>query len=320
MTSTANQFPHIDSAAFSTAFQGLFSLSTLAHLLSALPLVVLALVISLPSAHASAAIFKKSSPWLRWPLRILTQVLAFFPLTALSLGTAGHLAGTLGWPLPSLMPTEYEPGLASWLWYWTLPLSLLCIPVYAWVFSCLLASDARPRRILAGAAALTGAGVLMLADTLTILPSMATPARALLTAEDGAFLQSICQGMLLALSGMLLTGFWPVPVKRHPMTIAAQIREGAIVIGLSPRQIWWRHQMPMRIRPSFALLFDIGAWSVALAGAWGIWLPLPFLTELQSAGSHWLEQPAHLLATAAPVALCSLSLWLAARIIHPGST
>lgn len=319
MNPPADTLPGFDSTALSSAAQGLFSLQGLGHLTASLFLMLLALAVSLPAAHACASVFKNTPPWLRWPPRILAQALAFFPLTALSLSVAGHLAGTQGWPLPGLMPMENEPGLAAWLWYWTLPLCLLCIPVYALAFAHRLAEEPRPRRVMAGAAALAAAGVMMLADTFEILPGMTAPARAARMAHGGLFLQSIGQAVLLALLGMTLTGFWPVPVKKHQPSAADLIREGALVIGLSPWRAWWRHQMPMLIRPAIALLLDLGAWSAALAGAWAVLWPLPLLTGLRAAGARWLEQPAGLPDAALPVVLCSLSLWLAARIVRHGS-
>lgn len=319
MTPPAHTYPHLDAAALPAAAQTLFSLSSLGHLLSALFILALALLITQPSAQACAAHFHKAPAWLRWPLRLLAQTLAFFPLTALSLSLAGYIVSAHGWPLPSLMPMENEPGLATWLWYWAPPLLLLCVPLHALAFAQHLSSRCQPRRVLAGSAALAAVGILMLAESLQLIPTMPTPALAVRQADAPLLLHSLAHTTLLALCGIWLTGFWPVPVKKHQISAATLICESARVIGLTPWQIWWRHQLPMLLRPALALLLDLSAWALALAGAWAVFIPLPYLTELHTAGTHWLQQPSASIIAAAPVVLCSLSLWLAARIVRHGT-
>ncbi|HCN30926.1 MAG TPA: hypothetical protein DIT64_19865 [Verrucomicrobiales bacterium] len=299
---------------------GLLSWNGLGHILSCLWIMMAALAVSGPAAHGLAAFFINGRAWLRWPARVLAQGLAFLPLTALALAAAGGMAGARGWPVPSLMPLENEPGLASWLWYWTPAVTLLCLPLTAQIFAGLLAANASPRRVLMGAACLAAAGVVMLSETLEILPGMAAPARALRQAHPAVLRHAVAHLALLAGLGTALAALWPAPARKHLISAADLIREGAVVIGCAPWRLWWRHRLPVLARPAMALVLDALAWCAALAGAWGCLVPLPLLADLHTAGEHFLEQPGALPAAALPVALCSLSLWLAARIVRHGST
>ncbi len=103
---------------------------------ASLLIVVLAVVLAACGGFAVAF----AASWIGWGLPraagLAARLLALFPLAALGWAAVGFIVGRHGWPIESLLPHHPAPGrdtemlaLGRTVWWWSLPVLLLMLPL-----------------------------------------------------------------------------------------------------------------------------------------------------------------------------------------------
>lgn len=285
---------------------------------------------------------------------LLGKALACFPVNALAWAFIGAWVGLGGWPLWSLMPLRPDPQwlgleekLAFYLWLWTPPLLLLALPLGGQAL--VLALDARSRLLaIPGHEARRARGVgpgaelwrhglaQVWREVRGRLPGLACMGMILLViVEEALGLEGCCAPVGRALrsrdAGALAAAlpFFAVPAAllllvlgRRPLPDAwaeqkTRLMEGAVTIGLTPREAWRRHVLGGQVRRGLARGMFALSWLAAMAWACGALASLPPGEALARAGDAAFTTPAVPLFAALPGLLCALSFWLAGRMIMP---
>jgi hypothetical protein len=286
--------------------QALGDTLTPAHLASVAACLGFALL-ALTLAHCTAHALRGQVPQSRRPRlsRSLAGVVASLPPAAPALALAGW-AGTHGWPVPSLMPTERGDGLADDLWFWLPALLLLS----ALLTSGLLASPGLRR-----SGVLAVASAWLLNDALALFPDLATPARAIHADHPLLLAQAFVELALMVALAWTLAALLPGRATTPP-SAARRVLEGALLLGHSPWAAWRRHRLPELTRRGLALLTLLLAWAGIAFGNTALLAPLPGLEALHRVGAGFLENPAGVLPPVWPILLCALSLRLAAGMLQ----
>jgi hypothetical protein len=275
----------------------------LAALAGCLGFALLALALAHSTAHALRG-RQAASPWTRL-IRGLAGLIAALPPAAPALALAGW-AGTHGWPVPSLMPTERGEAMADVLWFWLPPLLLLATLLTAG----LLSSSVRRQSAVPAVAS-----AWLLNDALALFPNLATPARAIHADLPVIFALALMEFSLLATLVGVVAALRPRPAAILPCA-TRRVFEGALMLGQSPWAAWRRHRLPGLTRQGLAGLARLLAWGGITVGSTALLAPLPGLESLQRAGAGFLENPAGVWTATWPVLLCVLSLRLSAGMLQ----
>lgn len=298
----ANPWTRLDLPLLLQAVGDTLTTARLTSLVGCFAFALLALALALCTAHA----FSSWQPQTQRIGRGIAAIAAVLPPAAPALALAGW-AGSRGWPVPSLMPTERGESFADFLWFWLPPLLLLT----ALLTLARLATAPDLRRNCLQAVA----GAWLLNDALVLFPELSTPARAILANNPVSFAQSLVELALLAAAARTLAAVArPHPVEPQP-NAARRLLEGGIVLGHSPWASWRRHRLPALTRQYLAQLARLLAWVMVAVGNTALLTPLPGWPGLQRAGAAFLEHPAWVIPAVWPVLLCVLSLQLAARML-----
>ncbi len=304
---------------------------------------------------ATTAILLASLPFRRMPgtakaARLVAQMIAFFPVAALSWSFIGLWLGQLHYPVESFLPSEglrqslpWLDGLALEIWYWAPVIMLTSVPLTAALFTTLLAKrKLTPVRLLtfhlpeAGSSIsvatqrqrcvhkLLWLGMLSLLQLAAVESLLAIPgwggqmATALTQQQDGVGMtRLVIAGVCLALAWRVVWGLlWkrgPNSIKSPPVTP----RDAAVVLGHSQAEAWRRHEASNTIRRTLSALFGMTAWLIVVVVLLTFFLQLWPGILIQQVGMEALRHPAAPLLVGALIMLCPLFFWMLGRILPP---
>ncbi|MEN3940113.1 hypothetical protein WJU23_02385 [Prosthecobacter sp. SYSU 5D2] len=283
------------------------------------------LLLAVTSGLALAALGSCFGKGARWPVVLLAKAVVLWPLTALIWSAMGYWAGHLGQPVLSLMPAaaSTDPAdlpmrMAHIVWWWAPPLFLLALPMTAQVLAS-ATEDKKPWYSQVRSAGFLGILLLPVVENAFDLPGALAGILPALQAPvaSSSLLLTLAPWAGLALAWYCLASAWPHSPVPCLADADGKVREGALVIGLSPHEVWKRHLRSNQIRRGLARLCSVAALLLSLWVSYG----LPGLAAMSSAWQEALQQaltnPVAPLAVSWPYALCALSLWLLGRMILP---
>lgn len=296
----------------------------LVSLIVSLGLLFGVLLLVVTTAQALATVARGLGAWARWPVAVLVQAVALFPLSALVWAAVGQWVGQCGLPISSLMPAAMDPAqedslsrLATAVWWWAPPLFLLALPLTAHLLAACLVGR-RPFHHQVAMLGLPAAlGLAVVEDAFHLQGALAGLLPALQPGATVSVLGALLPAILLAGFWVCVTLAWPRRDEMFHPTVEDQIRDGALAIGLSPEEVWRRHLWQNQARRGVSMACSAAAWGLVLWIALGCpgeeILGVRFHAAYQAA----VQTPQAPLLLAWPFALCALSLWLLGRIILP---
>ena len=283
-----------------------------------------ALLLGATTAQALVMGVRGQGRWARWPVMLVAKTALLFPLSALLWSAIGCWVGHLGLPVSSLMPApvtaetlDLLTRIAHVVWWWAPPVFLLSLPVACQLVVSSLMTN-RPWFAQVRRAGLLGLALLPVVEDAFHLPGiLAGLIPALHHPGATSFLLEFAPLLMLGGVWWCLASAWPHAPVPHIPTDEDKIREGALVIGLSPQEVWKRHLMHGRVRRGLARLCSAAALAFSLWIAYGCPGSAAWSTRLRTAFDRALYEPIAPLSAVALPALCALSLWLLGRIILP---
>jgi hypothetical protein len=281
------------------------------------------LLLAVTSGLALSILFKQGGKSGRWPLLLLAKTVVLWPLTALLWPVTGYWVGHLGYPVLSLMPAMEAAGqgdvasrVASIIWWWGPPVFLLALPLAAQILASVVEAK-KPWYLQVREAGFLGVLLLPVIEHALALPgalSGIVPALNAPTASH-SLLFALVPWAGLALAWYCLAAAWPRSATSYQAQAEDKIREGALVIGLSPQEVWQRHLRRNQVYRILAKVCSVLALGLTLWVSYG-WPGLGEMSrEWQQVLEQSISQPMAPVAAAWPYALCALSLWLLGRII-----
>lgn len=253
-------------------------------------------------------------------LAVACQALALLPITALLWAVIGLWAGLWARPVASLTPVPVGNGLMSWadrlavdVWFWALPLWVLTLPLACRLTAVRLLGE----RSWHAAVTRTGwlaLALLPLVEQAFLLPGAVAELVNPVEVSGSLLLQALPMAAL-ALGWLVLCRAWPWQPEPWHYGTEERIREAALAIGLSPREVRIRHLRGRLWRRRLGAGLSWLAWGLSVWAAYGF-LGRPDLGAAYSlALDAAITCPWTPLKAVLPVSLCALSLWVVGRII-----
>ncbi|MES2505298.1 MAG: hypothetical protein V4599_01245 [Verrucomicrobiota bacterium] len=293
-------------------------------LLVSLGLLAGALLLVVTAAQALAAAARGLGAWARWPVALVAQAVALFPLSALVWAAVGQWVGQWGLPISSLMPAAVDPAqedslsrLATWVWWWAPPLFLLALPLTAHLLAACLVGRRPFHHQVVMLGLPTALGLAVVEDAFHLPGALAGLLPALQPGATVSVLGALLPAILLTGFWVCLALAWPRRQEMYRPTAEDRIRDGALAIGLSPEEIWRRHLWRNQARRAVSMFCSVAAWGLVLWIALGCPGEEILGVRFQAAYQAALQTPQAPLLLAWPYALWALSLWLLGRIILP---
>ncbi|MCW0219971.1 MAG: hypothetical protein OJI67_16725 [Prosthecobacter sp.] len=294
--------------------------------INSLALFLGAMILSVTSSLAIATLWKPLGKTLAWPLILAAKGVALFSLTALIWAFIGLWVGHLGLPVSSLMLTpgdalslDFTARLAQAIWWWVPPIFLLSVPLTA----ALLAGRLLAQRSWYAQVFLVGLfGIALLGvveDAFHLPGALAAWVPKMQSTSDAQFTLLLWPPVVLGLIWWGIVAACPRTPATYTPTSADLIRDGSLVIGLSPWQAWKQNQMATDLRKILSFLFSCAAFCLSLWVAYGCAGAGSLRHEFHAAYRVVINDPWAPLLVAWPYALCALLLWVVSRIILPRS-
>lgn len=285
-----------------------------------------ALLLGVTSALAVLSLTQTWGRRVKGTLAFLAKGVVLFPLSALVWAAVGGWVGRCGWPVSSLMPAVADPALmgpssrlAEAIWWWAPPVFLLALPLTCQLLAAGWAGR-RPWHVQVRFAGLLGVVLLpVVEDALHLPAALAGIVPGLHSSGSASVAVVLWPLALLALGWWCLASAWPRDPAPYLQSEEDKIREGAVVIGFSPQEVWKRHLLRNQFLRASSRLCSAAAMGLTGWVAYGCPGNVRWYASFHAAFRAALADPLAPLLTAWPYALCALSLWVLGRIILPRS-
>lgn len=280
------------------------------------------MLLGMTTALALAMPARYLGPRARWGVAGMAKWVALYPLSALVWAAIGIWVGQLGLPVSSLMPTVTDPSLeaaptrlAQLIWGWMPPLFLLALPITAQLLATALVGQ-RPWHRQVRLAGLMAVLLLPVVEDAFNLPgAVAGVIPALHTQAATSWLLTLWPLGALAAGWYVLAHAWPRTPMIPEVTAEDKIREGALIIGLSPFSVWRRHLLRGQLLRGISAIISLAAFGLTGWIAYGAPRYSSLTEQLHASLRLSLDSPLAPLLTSLPFALCALLLWVVARMI-----
>ncbi|SKA75698.1 hypothetical protein SAMN02745166_00054 [Prosthecobacter debontii] len=264
--------------------------------------------------------------WARRSLAVLGTGVTLIPLAALIWSFIGIWTGQWSLPVSSLMPelgqavpASFQARLAERIWWWLPPVFAVSLPValLLWTTRVYGWGDEQGQVRRAG---LVGLLLLPVVEEVFQMPGAFASLVPLLHGRGGQSASVFLALLPLIVGGALWCwAVWAWPWQTGPFQLSKrdQVREGAVVIGLSPAEVWRRYVLPVQVQRAVAILCYVVAWGTSLWAAYGCPGNAARGQDFHTAYRAALADPLTPLQTALPLTLCALFFWFLGRMVHP---